>query len=84
MDIHMVYKALQWCHTNKCKKLEAIFQNEGQTLEIDMRWKSYLVTMEIDVKTDLTNMMVIRNGSVVNEFGLPLPLCFSVLENLKR
>jgi hypothetical protein len=84
MNTHMVYKALQWCHENKCRKMEAVFQNEGQTLEVDMLWKSYLVNLEIDIKSDLTNMMIIRNGHVVNEFGLPLPLCFSVLENLKR
>jgi hypothetical protein len=64
--------------------MEAVFQNEGQTLEVDMLWKSYLVNLEIDIKSDLTNMMIIKNGHVVNEFGLPLPLCFSVLENLKR
>jgi hypothetical protein len=80
----MVHKALQWCHENKCRKMEAVFQNEGQTLEVDMLWKGYLVNMEIDIKSDLTNMMIIKNGNIVNEFGLPLPLCFSVLENLKR
>ena len=84
MNTHMVYKALQWCHENKCRKMEAVFHNEGQTLEVDMLWKSYLVNLEIDIKSDLTNMMIIKNGNIVNEFGLPLPLCFSVLENLKR
>jgi hypothetical protein len=78
----MVNKSLQWCHENKCKKLEAIFINDGQQLEVDFRWKGYLVSLEIDTKTDLTNMTIIKNGNVVNEFGLPYQLCFSVLDNM--
>jgi hypothetical protein len=78
----MVNKSLQWCHENKCKKLEAIFINDGQQLEVDFRWKGYLVSLEIDTKTDLTNMTIIKNGNVVNEFGLPYQLCFSLLDNM--
>jgi hypothetical protein len=82
MRFNMVNKSLQWCHENKCKKLEAIFINDGQQLEVDFRWKGYLVSLEIDTKTDLTNMTIIKNGNVVNEFGLPYQLCFSVLDNM--
>lgn len=83
MKINMVTKSLQWCQENKCKKFEAIFINEGQTLEVDFRWKSYLVSLEIDTKTDLTNMIIIKNGNIVNQFGLPYHLCFIVLSKMK-
>ena len=83
MRFNMVNKSLQWCHENKCKKFEAIFNNDGQQLDGDFRWKGYFVSLEIDTKTDLTNMTIIKNGKVVNEFGLPYHLCFTVLDKMK-
>ena len=46
MRFNMVNKSLQWCHENKCKKFEAIFNNDGQQLDVDFRWKGYLVSMK--------------------------------------
>lgn len=83
MKFNMVSKSLQWCSENGCKKLEAIFTHEGQQLDVDFRWKGYLVSLEIDTKTDLTNMVIIKNGNIVNQFGLPYHLCFAVLDNMK-
>lgn len=84
MRFNMVHKSLVWCHKNKCKKFEAVFTNDGQTLEVDMLWKGYLVSLEIDTHSDLTNMVIIKNGNVVNQFGLPYHLCFSVLDNMGK